>query len=75
MTREIVNLDEVTILFAGDSGNGMQLTGGQFTTTNAYRIKEKFAKTPEFVEANTRVLKAGHAYGETAEIFTVRYEV
>ncbi len=38
-------------------------------------IKEKFAKTPEFVEANTRVLKAGHAYGETTELFTVRYEI
>lgn len=26
---------EVTILFAGDSGDGIQLTGSQFTTTNA----------------------------------------
>jgi 2-oxoglutarate ferredoxin oxidoreductase subunit alpha len=25
----------VTILFAGDSGDGMQLTGSQFTNTNA----------------------------------------
>ncbi|MEQ9427028.1 MAG: 2-oxoacid:acceptor oxidoreductase subunit alpha [Cyclobacteriaceae bacterium] len=28
-------LNEVTILFAGDSGDGIQLTGGQFTTTAA----------------------------------------
>jgi 2-oxoglutarate ferredoxin oxidoreductase subunit alpha len=28
-------LDEVTIRFAGDSGDGMQLTGGQFTNTSA----------------------------------------
>lgn len=27
--------EEVTILFAGDSGDGMQLTGNQFTNTNA----------------------------------------
>ena len=27
--------DEVTILFAGDSGDGIQLTGGQFTSTAA----------------------------------------
>ncbi len=33
MTNEIK--DEVTILFAGDSGDGIQLTGGQFTDTAA----------------------------------------
>ncbi|HUN65560.1 MAG TPA: 2-oxoacid:acceptor oxidoreductase subunit alpha [Bacteroidota bacterium] len=38
-------------------------------------IGEKFAKTPEVMEANIRVLKAGVAYGETTEIFAVRYEV
>ena len=38
-------------------------------------IKKKFAKTPAFLEANTRVLKAGHAFGETAEIFTEHYTV
>ena len=27
--------EEVTILFAGDSGDGMQLTGNQFTNTSA----------------------------------------
>ncbi len=29
------NIDEVTIRFAGDSGDGMQLTGTQFTNTTA----------------------------------------
>ena len=29
------SLDEVTIRFAGDSGDGMQLTGTQFTNTTA----------------------------------------
>ncbi|RCK77391.1 MAG: 2-oxoglutarate oxidoreductase, alpha subunit [Ignavibacteriae bacterium] len=38
-------------------------------------IKEKFSNQPEIIEANTRVLKAGYAYGETTEIFTTRYEV
>jgi 2-oxoglutarate/2-oxoacid ferredoxin oxidoreductase subunit alpha len=38
-------------------------------------IKEKFAKTPDFIEANIRVLKAGYAFGETTEIITSRYEV
>jgi 2-oxoglutarate ferredoxin oxidoreductase subunit alpha len=38
-------------------------------------IKEKFSKTPELIEANSRVLKAGYNYGETTEIFTVQYEV
>ena len=32
-TRE--ELEQVTILFSGDSGDGMQLTGSQLTTTSA----------------------------------------
>jgi len=35
MTKEVLEKKEVTILFAGDSGDGMQLTGNQFTSTNA----------------------------------------
>ena len=35
----------------------------------------KFAKRPELVAANAAALKAGHAYGETAEVFQHRYEV
>jgi len=38
-------------------------------------IQEKFSKTPDLVEANIRVLKAGYAFGETTEIFHARYEV
>ena len=34
-TRPEVELDRVTIRFAGDSGDGMQLTGSQFTRTAA----------------------------------------
>lgn len=33
MTQTITKSDEVVILFAGDSGDGIQLTGGQFTET------------------------------------------
>jgi 2-oxoglutarate/2-oxoacid ferredoxin oxidoreductase subunit alpha len=35
----------------------------------------KFAKRAELVAANAAALKAGHAYGETAEVFQHRYEV
>ena len=31
----IEELEAVTIRFAGDSGDGMQVTGGQFTSTSA----------------------------------------
>jgi 2-oxoglutarate ferredoxin oxidoreductase subunit alpha len=31
----VTELDRVTIRFAGDSGDGMQLTGSQFTATTA----------------------------------------
>ena len=35
MAKSTVTLEEVTIRFAGDSGDGMQLTGTQFTNTAA----------------------------------------
>jgi 2-oxoglutarate ferredoxin oxidoreductase subunit alpha len=38
-------------------------------------IQDKFKRTPELVEANARVLKAGYHFGETAELFAVQYEV
>ena len=38
-------------------------------------INKKFAKRPDIAEANVRVLKAGHAFGETAEIFGEHYSV
>jgi 2-oxoglutarate ferredoxin oxidoreductase subunit alpha len=38
-------------------------------------IKKRFAKNPTFVEANTRALKAGHAFAETAEMFTEHYGI
>jgi 2-oxoglutarate/2-oxoacid ferredoxin oxidoreductase subunit alpha len=38
-------------------------------------INKKFAKSAAIAEANTRVLKAGHAFGETAEFFEESYRV
>jgi 2-oxoglutarate ferredoxin oxidoreductase subunit alpha len=38
-------------------------------------IERKFAKKPEIAAANQKVFKAGHAYGETTEVFFQRYEV
>src|SRR5690606_3786595 len=38
-------------------------------------LRSKFVGRPEIVEANEKVLRAGHAYGETAELFTSVYEV
>jgi 2-oxoglutarate/2-oxoacid ferredoxin oxidoreductase subunit alpha len=38
-------------------------------------IKAKFAKKLEFLEANTRALKAGYHFGETTETFRTRYRI
>ncbi|MBI1847725.1 MAG: 2-oxoacid:acceptor oxidoreductase subunit alpha [Candidatus Rokubacteria bacterium] len=38
-------------------------------------IQKKFAKSQVIADANTRALKAGHAFGETAEIFTESYAI
>src|SRR5271170_5535418 len=34
-SKNVQELESVTIRFAGDSGDGIQLTGGQFTSTTA----------------------------------------
>jgi 2-oxoglutarate ferredoxin oxidoreductase subunit alpha len=38
-------------------------------------VRKKFAGRPELVAANERALRAGHAYGETAELFAHVYQV
>ena len=53
-------LPEVTILFAGDSGDGMQLTGGQFTVATA-KARNDLATLPDF-PAEIRA-PAGTTYG------------
>ena len=38
-------------------------------------VREKFAKNPQFVDANIRALKAGYNYGETVELLPVQFRV
>lgn len=38
-------------------------------------LEKKFKKRPDLVQANSLALKAGHVYGETAEISHYRYHV
>ena len=35
MTKKVIRINEATIRFAGDSGDGMQLTGTRFTEATA----------------------------------------
>ena len=35
MSKQVQIVEDVTVRFAGDSGDGMQLTGSQFTDTTA----------------------------------------
>ena len=53
-------IPEATVLFAGDSGDGMQLTGSQFTLASAY-AKNDLATLPDF-PAEIRA-PAGTTYG------------
>ncbi|MDP8969654.1 MAG: 2-oxoacid:acceptor oxidoreductase subunit alpha [Actinomycetota bacterium] len=46
-TKTVQRLDNVTIRFAGDSGDGMQLTGGRFTDVTA-RVGNDLATLPDF---------------------------
>ncbi|NIW36549.1 MAG: 2-oxoglutarate ferredoxin oxidoreductase subunit alpha, partial [Gemmatimonadetes bacterium] len=43
----IEKVDRVVIRFAGDSGDGMQLTGSQFTSTTA-AVGNDLATLPDF---------------------------
>lgn len=38
-------------------------------------IEKKFGKRPKIAQANIKVLKAGYDFGETNELFAVRYKV
>ena len=58
--KPVQSLSEVTVLFAGDSGDGMQLTGGQFTLATA-RARNDLATLPDF-PAEIRA-PAGTTYG------------
>jgi 2-oxoglutarate ferredoxin oxidoreductase subunit alpha len=60
MAKPIKTLDEVTIRFAGDSGDGMQLTGTQFTNTSAV-VGNDLSTFPDY-PAEIRA-PAGTTYG------------
>ncbi|MFV1980184.1 MAG: 2-oxoacid:acceptor oxidoreductase family protein, partial [Rhodothermia bacterium] len=61
--KTVERLQEVTILFAGDSGDGMQLTGSQFTLASALAFND-LATLPDF-PAEIRA-PAGTTYGVSA---------
>ncbi|HVM20975.1 MAG TPA: 2-oxoacid:acceptor oxidoreductase subunit alpha [Egibacteraceae bacterium] len=46
-TKTVQRLDQVTIRFAGDSGDGMQLTGDRFTSVTA-QVGNDLATLPDF---------------------------
>ena len=60
MAKKVQTLDEVTIRFAGDSGDGMQLTGTQFTNTVA-ALGNDLSTLPDY-PAEIRA-PAGTTYG------------
>ncbi|MEM6326933.1 MAG: 2-oxoacid:acceptor oxidoreductase subunit alpha [Bacteroidota bacterium] len=60
MSSTTVQVPEVTVLFAGDSGDGMQLTGSQFTLATAM-ARNDLATLPDF-PAEIRA-PAGTLYG------------
>ena len=47
MAKSIEQVEQVTIRFAGDSGDGMQLTGAQFTNETA-RVGNDLSTLPDF---------------------------
>src|SRR5437660_7367249 len=47
MAKSIQQVEQVTIRFAGDSGDGMQLTGGQFTSETAV-LGNDLSTLPDF---------------------------
>ncbi len=58
--KTVETIPEATVLFAGDSGDGMQLTGSQFTLATAY-ARNDLATLPDF-PAEIRA-PAGTTYG------------
>ena len=58
--KPVEQIPEATILFAGDSGDGMQLTGAQFTLATAHALND-LATLPDF-PAEIRA-PAGTTYG------------
>ncbi|MGA8264597.1 MAG: 2-oxoacid:acceptor oxidoreductase subunit alpha [Ignavibacteriaceae bacterium] len=60
MSKDVMELNDVTVRFAGDSGDGMQLTGSQFTNTTAL-VGNDLSTLPDY-PAEIRA-PAGTTYG------------
>ena len=80
MTVESVKGIEVTPREAERSKNFFALglmswLYGRPTETTLTFIETKFAKLPAIAAANAAAFKAGYAFGETSEEFSVQYEV
>lgn len=75
MSSEIIRQDDVTIRFAGDSGDGMQLTGTQFTNATA-KVGNDLATFPDFpseirAPAGTRAGVSGYQiHFSSSDIYT-----
>jgi len=62
-TTDTTEIPEATVLFAGDSGDGMQITGSQFTLASAY-AQNDLATLPDY-PAEIRA-PAGTTFGVSA---------
>ena len=63
MTKAVETVSTVAIRFAGDSGDGMQLTGTQFTDTTALAGND-LATFPDFPRRDPRACRhAGRRLG------------
>ena len=75
MSSDLIRQDDVTIRFAGDSGDGMQLTGTQFTDTTA-KVGNDLATFPDFpseirAPAGTRAGVSGYQiHFSSSDIYT-----
>jgi len=80
LTREVLN-DSSLGIKERDRSKNMFVLGFLFwmydrklDSTIAF-LKEKFAKKPELLRANIKVLKAGYNFGVTTDTFSVRFKV
>ena len=71
MNIETKNVDKVVIRFAGDSGDGMQLTGTRFTETTAIVGNDLSTAIPEY---NFAGLKEGDLWCLCASRWKEAYE-
>ena len=58
LSKQVKQLDRVIIRFAGDSGDGMQLTGDRFTSDNRERAAGKGGR--QWFETGSPMARTGH---------------